>query len=111
MEIKKEKLTIKFKNIREIRMGSPYQVCEISFKGEWIPPLPDYDWQDIKAISPDKNQIALVRWNTLGNIPGFHIIRINVEKKSYHKTRKIIGICKKIYWKDGKFIWEKNKTD
>jgi len=90
----KNTLRVTFKNIREIRMGSPYNVCDASFTGNWIPPLSTNDWQNIKAVSPDKQKMALVLWNTAGNYPGFHIVRIDVKNKKYHKTKRIYGICK-----------------
>jgi hypothetical protein len=104
-----DKLRVRFSNIGEIRMGSPYNVCDVSFYGDWIPSLPTTDWQDIKATSPDKKKIALVLWNATGNIPGFHIIRIDIQSESYHKTKRILGLCKKLYWEDGQFKWEKAK--
>jgi hypothetical protein len=100
-------LNVKFRTVREIRMGSPYNLCEIEFEGEWIPPLPTYDWQDLKAQSPDKRYLALVQWNTFGNVPGFHVVRIDVKNRRIHKTRRILGICKKIYWDKDKFVWVK----
>ena len=100
-------LRVKFHNVREIRMGSPYNLCEITFKGEWIPPLSTEDWQDLKAQSPNGRYLALVQWNTEGNIPGFHVVRIDTKKRKYHKTKRIMGLCKKIYWDKDKFVWIK----
>lgn len=98
-------LEVKFKNVREIRMGSPYRLCEIEFTGKWIPPLPAEDWQDLAARSPDGRYLALIRWNTEGNTPGFHVIRIDTKKKVYHKTKRILGLCREITWEKGKFVW------
>jgi hypothetical protein len=100
-------LRIKFVNVREIRMGSPYNLCEIRFSGEWIPPLPTEDWQDLKAISPDGRYVALVMWNTKGNLPGFHVVRIDTRKRKYHKTKRIMGLCRKISWDQGRFVWQR----
>ena len=100
-------LQVKFLNVREIRMGSPYNLCEIQFKGPWIPPLQTYDWQDIKAQSPGGRHIALVQCNAAGNVPGFHIVRIDTQKRTYHKSKRIMGLCKRIYWSKDKFVWEK----
>ena len=98
-------LRVRFLNVREIRMGSPYNLCEIEFDGEWIPPLSTEDWQDLKAQSPDKRYLALVQWNAAGNVPGFHVVRIDTKKKNYHKTKRIMGLCKKIYWDKDRFVW------
>jgi hypothetical protein len=86
-------------------MGSPYMLCDVFFRGEWIPPLPREDWQNLKAYSPDKRYLALVKWNTLGNVPGFHVVRIDTHKRKYHKTRRIFGLCKKLYWAGDRFKW------
>lgn len=104
----KQQLRVKFNNKQEIRMGSPYNMCEITFSGEWIPVLPKDNWQDIKAASANGRYIALVQWNTKQNQPGFHIVRIDTQLKNYHKTKRIFGLCQKVYWEDGKFKWEKS---
>lgn len=91
-------------------MGSPYNLCEIQFEGDWIPPLPVTDWQDIKATSPDHRHLALVRWNAAGNVPGFHVIRIDIGKRTYHKTKRIMGLCRAIYWDRGRFVWERDES-
>lgn len=100
-------LNIQFKNIREIRMGSPYNLCEIEISGSWIPPLQTYDWQDLIAYNPDKRHIALIQWNTTGNIPGFHVVRIDSKLQKWHKTKRIPGICKKVFWENEGFKWFK----
>lgn len=103
----KKGLRVRFRNVREIRMGSPYRVCAIAFEGDWIPPLPADDWQDLRAASPDGRHLALVRWNTEGNVPGFHVVRIDTKMRTFHKTRRILGLCKRIFWDQGRFSWER----
>jgi hypothetical protein len=89
-------------------MGSPYNICSIVFHGIWKPNLPATDWQNIKAYSPDRKHLALIRWNAAGNYPGFHIFRIDIENRTYHKTKRMFGLCKKIYWNKGKFVCERD---
>ena len=103
-------LRIKFLNVREIRMGSPYNLCEIRFEGDWIPPLPTEDWQDKKALSPDGRYVALIRWNTKGNRPGFHVVRIDTKRRKYHTTKRILGLCDRIWWDKDGFAWQKNES-
>jgi len=103
-------LRVTFRNVREIRMGSPYSVCEIRLNGEWVPPLPVTDWQNIKAASPDNRYVALVRWNAAGNQPGFHVVRIDTKARKYHKTKRIAGLCRRIYWDEDRFVWERDDT-
>jgi hypothetical protein len=104
----KQALRVRFQNVREIRMGSPYNLCDIKFEGEWIPPLPKEDGQNLKAHSPDNRYLALVQWNTTNNQPGFHIVRLDTHRKKYHKTKRIMGLCKKLYWDNDQFVWIKD---
>lgn len=100
-------LRVIFRNIREIRMGSPYNVCEVEFCGDWLPPLDDHDWQDIKAESPDGRYLALVQWDSRGNSPGFHVVRIDSKRRRLHRTKRIEGVCVKLVWNQGRFRWTK----
>lgn len=88
-------------------MGSPWKICSIRMKGAWIPALPTENWQDLKAISPDQRYLGLVQWNTRNNEPGFHIIRIDVHKRTFHKTKRITGICRSLEWEQDRFIWRR----
>lgn len=102
---KKKSLGIKvsFLNIEEIRMGSPWSVCKLNLEGEWVPELPEGDWQDITASSPDMRYCALVRWNVEGNWPGFNVYIIDTDKQTVTANDRILGFCKDIRWEDGRF--------
>lgn len=100
-------LQVTFRYVREVRMGSPHNTCDIEFDGAWGPPLPTEDYQDIKAESPDGSHVALIQWNTRGNTPGFHVIRIDTKRQTWHKTRRIAGICKDLRWAGGRFVWRR----
>jgi len=102
-----KKLRIQFKDRQEIRQGSSWNVCEIRMTGEWVPAIPLEDWQDIKAVSLDQRYVALVQWNCKANQPGFHVVRIDTQARKYHKTRRIVGICRQINWQQDRFVWEK----
>ena len=65
---------VAFRNRREVRMGSPHQTCRMQLSGDWQPRLELDDWQDLQAQSPDGRYLALVRWDTRGNTPGFRIV-------------------------------------
>jgi len=81
-------------------MGSPYNVCEISLSGEWLPELPVDDWQNVKARSPGGGRLALVRWNAAGNEPGFHIYVIDESRRAVDVSPRFRGCCESIRWLD-----------
>jgi hypothetical protein len=76
------KLDPVFKNIEEIRMGSPYNVCDLELKGKWVPDLPEYEWQDLFAKSQNNRDLALVAWDIEKNNPGFKLIIIDLKNKN-----------------------------
>ena len=100
-------IKVEFLNVREIRMGSPYSLCEVRLSGDWVPDLPDWDWQDIMAEREENGLLALVRWDTPGNRPGFRIYIINSTNRSIHVSPRFPGCCKKLYWiKEDQIGWE-----
>ncbi len=90
------KMEARFQNIREIRMGSPFNICDLTLKGNWSPDLPDYDWQDIYAKSYNNRYLALVAWDIRNNTPGFRVVIIDVKDKCLKETRRIPGCCEAI---------------
>ena len=99
----KPAITPIFSDCIEIRMGSPYNVCNLKLIGEWIPELPAYQWQDKFAYNDDKSIIALVGWRTDNNTPGFVIVTIDSNTKSVTESERYIGCCARIEWKYNKF--------
>jgi hypothetical protein len=86
-------------NCAEIRMGSPYQVCDLKLKGSWVPKLPKYDCQNIFSQSSDRRYLALVAWDiNKNNSPGFKIVIIDSKEKTISETDRIRGCCDTIQW-------------
>jgi hypothetical protein len=94
-------IRVRFKDVGEIRMGSPYNSCRLVLTGTKVPELPETDWQDRAAYSPRKRFLGLVRWDTRGNTPGFRIFTIDSRKGACTASRRIRGLCKRIYWERG----------
>jgi len=89
---------IAFVNCYEIRMGSPFNICDLEIDSEWRSLLPEHDWQDKIAYSPDQRFIGLVRWDTRGNEPGFRIIILDTETKQRAESPRIDGCCDHVSW-------------
>ena len=94
-----------FDDCAEIRMGSRFQLCRLRLEGSWIPSVPnDEGWQNISATSPDGRFVALVRWDTGGNGPGFRILAVDCRDHTVQTTERIFGCCESLAWRDGVFV-------
>lgn len=91
-------IKVRFRNVREIRMGSPFNICEIGFNREWSPDLPKTDWQDLCVKREDGSAVALVRWDTPGNQPGFRIYVLEASSRSMAISDRFLGCCEELWW-------------
>jgi hypothetical protein len=91
-------IRVRFLGATEIRMGSPFRVCRIRLTGTWLPELPVTDWQDVAARRDDGKALALVRWDTSGNVPGFHIVVLDAARRRVRTSRRIFGCCSGLRW-------------
>lgn len=83
---------VRFTNIDEIRMGSPYNTCKIEIIGISNIKLPaTAGWQDKYAWTPDFKQLVLIKWNT-SNEPGFHFFIIDIESGESRESPKVLGL-------------------
>jgi hypothetical protein len=82
----------------EIRMGSPNQVAQIRWSGAWTLDLPSTDWQDRKVWREDGDAVALVRWQTSGNQPGFRIVVIDCVARTVEISERFPGCCEALAW-------------
>ncbi len=100
-------LQVAFFNRREIRMGSPYNVCGIRLYGSWVPELPEADWQDIRAYRPDRKVVALVRWDVPGNVPGFRLWILDTIDEMVETSERFPGCCTSLEWKsEEEIVWK-----
>ena len=88
-------------------MGSPYGICRIRLDGDWRPDLPETDWQNLSARSPDGMRLALVRWDTPGNQPGFRLYVLDSLARQVSVSERFPGCCYRLWWRDDQRIaWE-----
>jgi hypothetical protein len=91
-------LSIKFIDLGEIAMGSPYRAGRIAIQGSWIPNLPNVGWQDLHAQSRSARYHALVMWDIVDGDPGFRIVVLDSQKKSVAKSARFRGCCSTLEW-------------
>jgi len=100
-------INVEFVDLSEIRMGSPYNVCKLHLSGSWIPDLPGTDWQDLQACWDGGTLVALVRWDTPGNRPGFRIWVLDGREKTVWTSDRYPGCCRNLEWLDRRSVaWE-----
>ena len=99
-------LSIAFHDAMEIRMGSPFNSCRLSLKGDWVPKIDLDDYQDKFAESPGKELLCLVKWDVdEKNNPGFRLVLLDNRKKSVTTSPRIAGCCQHLEWENGGFRW------
>ncbi len=99
-------IEIEYKDIGEIRMGSPFSNYEITLTGDWVPDIAEDGWQNLHTRSPDNRYLVLTAWDTANNEPGFILYLIDSKKKSYLRTDTFRGACTKLEWKNDGIHWD-----
>lgn len=84
---------IRFKNVCEVRMGSPYNIAEPELVGQFVPDLSQFDFQDKSSISISGDRVAISQWAIEENDPGFIIWCISGKKRTVWKSPRFRGIC------------------
>ncbi|MCP4608968.1 MAG: hypothetical protein GY845_09675 [Planctomycetes bacterium] len=103
------KLDPVFSDCCEVGMGSPFNVCGLKLTGKWVPSLPNYDWYDKYAHSPNNRYLALVAWSWSDDDrhdAGFKIIVVDTKTKTANETNRIPGCCKSIQWSVSGFQYD-----
>ncbi|MFL2571716.1 MAG: hypothetical protein ACJ0QL_07565 [Parvicellaceae bacterium] len=90
----------------EVRMGSPYNSCELDFTGTTLD-LPTNNWQDKFAWSSDNKYLGLIQWNFDNNEPGFHFYIIDTRTNTLTITERIMGLVNDMKIKDDKILYNK----
>jgi hypothetical protein len=94
----KPKIRPIFSEQSEIRMGSRFNHAYLDLEGDWVPDLPRDGWQDLYAYSGDGKILALIRWETEDNEPGFRVVMIDLQRKTVEETERIPGCCRTLEW-------------
>lgn len=103
------KIEVIFSNCDEIRMGSPFNICEIELRGAKEIVLNKSGWQDKYCWSKDYKNLCLIKWNGENNIPSFNAVLIDVDNWKMYKTNKIDGCCAEVSFKDDTFFCRNSK--
>ena len=88
----------------EIRMGSPYNLCELDISGTSLD-LPANGWQDKIYWSDNNKYLILIRWDFERNEPGFHFYIIDTEKDQLTVSKRILGLLNGLEIKNGKIYY------
>ena len=87
-------------------MGSPFNLYEVTFVGDWIPDIDEDSWQRPHARSPDGRYLVMSAWETTNNEPGFVLYLIDSLEKSYLRTDRFAGCCTDLEWHDDGIHWQ-----
>lgn len=101
-------IRVRFADVSEVRMGSPYNVCRVVLSGQWVPDLPDdgSGFQDRAAWSTDGDFLGLVQWAAGRNEPGFRVLIVDVQNRTLTRSRRIAGCCTSLIWSAGGFEYQ-----
>jgi hypothetical protein len=100
-------LQIDFINPCEIRMGSPYNLCEIRLTGKTKIKIENNAWQDLALYTKDKRYLILVKWNLEKNEPGFHFVIFNIATGDKVISDRIMGCLNSMEFEKGKIKYNK----
>ena len=110
------KVEVKISNLSEIRMGSPFNTCDIQLIGINGLHLPKSGWQDKFAFTEDYKQLILIKWSFPNNELGFILYSIDIENQSYQVSGQLLGLPKTVSINNegrvliSKFYFDKTKT-
>jgi hypothetical protein len=115
MDTIKRPFQIKVTNVDEIRMGSPYNRCDIELVGFYKTKLSKEGWQDKYAWSDDSKKLVLIKWDFENSKPGFHLFCIDAETGQTKESPRFFGLPNNISFiadkiKINKFLYDKEKS-
>jgi hypothetical protein len=94
----------------EIRIGSPYQTCELKLRGTDLK-LPKNNWSDKFAWTKDNKFLTLIQRNFKDNDPGFHFYIIDTQADKLIKSDRILGLVNSMKIKNDKVLYNKFSLD
>lgn len=77
-------------------MGSPYHLAHPIVKGDYIPDLSGYEFQDVAAVSPDGKDLYLVFWDLQGNYPAFRVLWLNEDERRLRISDRVEAACQEL---------------
>jgi hypothetical protein len=111
----KRPFKVVFKDVAEIRKGSPYNTCKIELSGTDKIKLPQAIWQDKFSWSNDSKNLVLIQWLGPGESPGFKFFIIDTENGKTTEGIKMAGAVNSLQIKGdtvtyNKFYYDKAKS-
>lgn len=111
----KRPFDIRLTNVGEVRMGSPYNLCNIELVGKHNIKLAQTGWQDLYAWTEDSKRLVLVKWDFENNEPGFHLFLVNSENGKTLESPRIFGLPESLSISGDtvtyrKFLYDKTKS-
>ena len=82
-----------FRDISEIRMGSPFNKAVVTLTGSFIPSLEGHEFQDVGVVFDHGERCALCQWDLVENEPRFKIWIIDQKSKGVSISQPIDGAC------------------
>jgi len=92
---------VKFTAMSEISMGSPYNAGKVRVDGFDHPCLDQEGFQDRYVYDQSKQRLILVRWDKGYNIPGFHLLMLDLKKQRIYRSPVMFGCCRLIAMEEG----------
>ena len=102
---------IKIVDHGEVRMGSPYNSCEIQLIGSDKVQIPKHEWQDKYAWSDDSRKLVLIKWSFEKNEPGFQFFIIDTTTGATTESARIFGLPNSLAIKGTKIKYNKFLLD
>lgn len=115
MDTTKRPFQIKMTNVNEVRMGSPYNSCNIELVAFDKTKLSEGGWQDKYAWSDNSKALVLIKWDFENNKPGFHLFLIDTETGQTKESPRFFGLPNNILFVDDKikinrFLYDKERS-
>ena len=92
--------SIGFKDLGEIRMGSPYHVAKPIITGDFVPDLSGYSFQDVSTVSSDGKDLYLVFWDLHDNSPAFRVLWLSEEERRTRTSEWVPAACRELITTD-----------
>ncbi len=99
-------MRVRFVDVCEIRMGSPYNGCSLKIDADWDPKLENSEYQNVVCYGPASRFVGLVQWSiSEDNNPGFQIVILDDRERRITRSARIEGCCDGITWRDRGVHW------
>lgn len=97
---------VSFTHIGDVRMGSPFNTARLILEGGYVPKFDkDFTFQDKFLLSDGGKSVYLVRWEfTKSNEPGFIVIYVDGQEKSFRESQWVSGCCEQLFFQGERLL-------